>query len=66
MKAIAKLDVALGLLDELDETPLSQINSKLDRITDAVAAAKRNLVEAGDGSLDPSRPHLNSSDNHGV
>lgn len=43
MTALAKLDLALRLLDELDETPLGQVNAKLDRITDAVAAAKREL-----------------------
>jgi hypothetical protein len=35
-----KLDEALKPLDEIDATPLSEINHKLDRITDAVAAAK--------------------------
>lgn len=39
-----KLDEALRLLDEIDTTPLSQINVKLDRITAAVVAAKRTLI----------------------
>lgn len=43
MTAIAKLDLALKLLDEVDATPLGQINTKLDRITDAVSAARREL-----------------------
>ena len=41
-----KLDLALKLLDEIDTTPLSEINSKLDRITDAVVAAKIALILA--------------------
>ncbi|MGX9392528.1 hypothetical protein ACWX0K_20525 [Nitrobacteraceae bacterium UC4446_H13] len=45
MTAIAKLDLALKLLDEVDATPLGQINTKLDRITDAVSAARRELTE---------------------
>lgn len=44
MNAITKLDLALKLLDEVDATPLGQINTKLDRITDAVAAARRELT----------------------
>lgn len=44
MTAIAKLDLALKLLDELDATPLGQVNAKLDRITDAVVAAKHELA----------------------
>jgi hypothetical protein len=46
MTVAAKLDLALKLLDEVDATPLSLINTKLDRITDAVAAAKRELMES--------------------
>jgi len=44
MTVLAKLDLALRLLDELDETPLGQVNAKLDRITDAVVAAKHELA----------------------
>jgi hypothetical protein len=44
MTVAAKLDLALKLLDEVDSTSLSQINAKLDRITDAVAAARRELA----------------------
>lgn len=43
MTVTAKLDLALKLLDEADSTPLSQINAKLDRIAEAVAAARREL-----------------------
>jgi hypothetical protein len=43
MTVAAKLDLALKLLDEVDSTSLGQINAKLDRITDAVAAARREL-----------------------
>jgi len=44
MTVLAKLDLALRLLDELDATPLGQVNAKLDRITDAVVAAKHELA----------------------
>lgn len=43
MTVAAKLDLALKLLDEADSTLLSEINAKLDRITDVVAAARREL-----------------------
>lgn len=43
MTAAAKLDEALKLLDEIDSTPLSQLNAKLDRITHAVALAKHMI-----------------------
>jgi hypothetical protein len=43
MSAEQKLDEALRLLDEIDTTPLGEINRKLDRITDAVVAAKHTL-----------------------
>jgi hypothetical protein len=44
INAEQKLDEALKLLDEIDTTPLSQINQKLDRITQAVVGAKVALV----------------------
>lgn len=47
MTAIAKLDLALKLLDEVDATPIGQINTKLDRITDAVSAARHELTPGG-------------------
>lgn len=43
MTAAAKLDEAIKLLDEIDSTPLSQLNAKLDRITNAVALAKHMI-----------------------
>lgn len=39
-----KMDEALSLLDEIDTTPLSQIESKLDRIAGAIIAAKVALI----------------------
>lgn len=39
-----KLDDAIRLLDELDATPLSQINKKLDQISEALVAAKCSLL----------------------
>jgi len=51
MTAIAKLDLALKLLDELDATPLGQVNAKLDRITDAVVAAKHELAATPDVAI---------------
>lgn len=44
MTAATKLDEALKLLDEIDSTPLSQLNEKLDRIVDAVVGAKYALT----------------------
>lgn len=44
MTAAAKLDEAIKLLDEIDSTPLSQLNEKLDRIVDAVVGAKYALT----------------------
>jgi hypothetical protein len=44
--AAEKLDEALRLLDELDSSPLSQINAKLDEIATAVAAAKAALTRS--------------------
>jgi len=51
MTVLAKLDLALRLLDELDETPLGQVNAKLDRITDAVVAAKHELAATPDVAI---------------
>jgi len=51
MTVAAKLDLALKLLDEVDSTSLSQINAKLDRITDAVAAARRELDASPDAAV---------------
>jgi hypothetical protein len=45
--AAQKLDEALKLLDEIDGTPLSEIERKLDRVTDAVVAAKAALLVPG-------------------
>ena len=44
MTAATKLDEALKLLDEIDSTPLSQLNEKHDRIVDAVVGAKYALT----------------------
>lgn len=72
MTAIAKLDLALKLLDEVDATPIGQINTKLDRITDAVSAARRELTERNNNqdhysaTLDAVRGALNSTEIHGV
>lgn len=51
MTVLAKLDLALRLLDELDATPLGQVNAKLDRITDAVMAAKHELAMSPDVAI---------------
>lgn len=51
MTVAAKLDLALKLLDEVDSTSLGQINAKLDRITDAVAAARRELDAPSDAAV---------------
>lgn len=44
MTALAQINKALSLLDELNATPFGQINAKLDRIAVAVLAARRELL----------------------
>lgn len=62
MTVAAKLDLALKLLDEVDSTSLGQINVKLDRITDAVAAARRELDASPDAAvLELSREQIGAS-----
>jgi hypothetical protein len=60
MTVATKLDLALKLLDEVDSTPLGQINAKLDRITDAVAAARRELA------ADPENLRVITKEQHDV
>lgn len=49
------LDTALKFLNELDSTPLGEIGKKLDRIAEAVAAAKMVLVQ--DDQIQLRRPY---------
>lgn len=39
-----KLDIAIQLLDELDTTPFGAVSDKLDRIANAVSAARSALT----------------------